>query len=94
MASFTVGDRFMTFTEVEKKIHQYEKEKFVQFYKRDSRRIEAAKKRAPNKNFNKEIVYSELVYSCIHGGKSLRARVKERGQINSKPKACVCYVAI
>jgi len=40
---FVVGDRFMTFAEVKKKIHQYEKEKFVQFYKRD-RRFEAARK--------------------------------------------------
>ena len=66
MECFIVGGRFTTFAEVEKKIHQYEKEKFVQFYKRDSRRIEAARKRAPHKNFNCDnIVYSELVYSCI-----------------------------
>ena len=76
MAGFTVGGRFMTYAEVEKKIHQYENENFIQFYKRDSRRIEAAQKRAPNKNFNKEIVYSELVYSCIHGGKKFKSESK------------------
>jgi len=39
MEIFVVGDWFMMFAEVEKKIHQYEKEKFVQFYKRDSRSV-------------------------------------------------------
>ena len=73
MASFTVGDRFKTFVEVEMKIHQYKKEKFVQFYKRDSRKIEAAQKRTLHKNYKKEIVYAELVYSCIHGGKKFKS---------------------
>ena len=76
MASFTVGDRFKMFVEVENKIHQYEKEKFVQFYRRDSRRIEAAQKRAPHKSFREEIVYAELVYSCIHGGKKFKSESK------------------
>ena len=71
-----MGDRFKTFVEVETKIHQYEKEKFVQFYKRDSRKIEAAQKRAPHKNFKKEIVYAELVYSCKHGGKKFKSESK------------------
>ena len=76
MKTFSVGDRFTTFAEVKKKIYQYEKDKFVQFYQKDSRKIKAARKRPPHKNFNKAIVYSELVYSCIHGGKKFKSESK------------------
>ena len=77
MERFIVGDRFTMFAEVEKKIHQYEKENFT----KESRRIKAARKGAPHKNFNKDIVYSELVYSYIHGGKKFKSEsIKERGQ--------------
>jgi len=74
LVGFAVGDRFDTFSEVDEKIRRYEKERFVQFYKRDSRKIESARKRAPHKNFKEEIVYSKLVFSCIHGGKKFKSK--------------------
>ena len=74
VSCFTVGDKFATFLELEEKIHKYQKDQFVQFYKRDSRKIEAARKRATNKNYKEEIVYSELVFSCIHGGKKFKSK--------------------
>ena len=42
---------FSTYEELEKEIEKYQKDKFVQFFKRDSRTIENAKRRAPNREF-------------------------------------------
>ena len=65
---------FSTYEELEKEIEKYQKDKFVQFFKRDSRTIENAKRRAPNREFSNLIKYSELVYSCIHGGKKYKSK--------------------
>ena len=64
-----VGSTFSEYADLEKEIEKYQLEHATQFYKRDSRTIEAALRRAPNREFSKAIRYSELVYSCIHGGK-------------------------
>ena len=42
---FSVGDCFDSFCAVEEKIRQYESIKFVKFWKREARTIEAARKR-------------------------------------------------
>jgi zinc finger SWIM domain-containing protein 3 len=60
--AIAVGAAFPAYSELEQ-------EHSVQYYKRDSRSIEAALRRAPNREFSEAIKYSELVYSCIHGGK-------------------------
>ena len=65
---FTIGVKFSTFSELKDKIVDFEKANFVQLYIRRSRSIEAAAKRAPRKQFNSELKYSEIDYSCIHGG--------------------------
>ena len=71
-----VGSSFSSFDDLENRITQYQEDRFVQYYKRDSRSIEAASKRAPSKSFNPRIKYSELVYSCIHGGKKFKSKSK------------------
>ena len=48
-----VGTVFDSFSALEEEINKFQKENSVQFYSiRDSRKIEAAKRRAPNRNFN------------------------------------------
>jgi hypothetical protein len=37
--------------------------------KRDSRTIKCMKTRAPNKNFNNDLVYGALKLCCVHGDK-------------------------
>ena len=71
-----VGSLFTSFSELEKVINKYQKKHYVQFYKRDSRTTEAASKRCVNKTFNPAIKYSELVYTCIHGGKKFKSESK------------------
>jgi hypothetical protein len=73
--SFAVGDFFSTFDELEAKVKAYENAQFMKFWKRDSRTIEAAKKRL-NKFLKPELKYYELKYCCIHGGQAFKAKGK------------------
>ena len=41
--SFSVGDSFSTFEDLENKVKEYESTHFVQFWKRDARTIEQQK---------------------------------------------------
>ena len=47
--------------------------------KTDSRTVKAVAARCPNKNFNDAIVYSELKYTCNHGGKNFKSKSKGDG---------------
>ena len=73
---FSVNAKFSSFEELEGEIDKYQRDNYVQFYRRDSRTIETAMRRAPNRNFKSEIRYSELVYCCIHGGKKFKSESK------------------
>ena len=70
---FTIGKNFRFFSELKDKVEDFEKANFIQLYIRQSRSVEAAAKRAPKKQFNEEIKYSEIEYSCIHGGRVFKS---------------------
>ena len=70
----TTGQEFSSFEELKHCISSYERAAFVQLYIRRSRSLESAKKRATKKNFNSDLRFSELQYSCIHGGKQFQSR--------------------
>ena len=65
--TFTTREKFRSFSECKDKVEDFEKANFVQLYIRRSRSVEAAVKRAPKKQFNEELKYSDIEYSCIHG---------------------------
>ena len=65
--SFTVGDQFMSFDSQQSRIKMYELVNFTQFWKRDARTIEAAKKRL-DRSLNPALKYYEIKFCCIHGG--------------------------
>lgn len=66
---FSIGDCFSSFAELEQKVKSYQVANYVQLWKRDSKTIATAQKRMPNRYFNPDIKYSELWYSCVHGGR-------------------------
>ena len=74
-SSFVVGECFKSFAEVEKRVQEYEQANFVQFWKRDARTVEAARKRI-NRPLNDCITYYEIVFCCIHGGKRFTSKGK------------------
>ena len=57
--SFSVGDSFSTFEDLENKVKEDESTHFVQFWKRDARTIGAAKKRL-DKFLKPELKYYKL----------------------------------
>lgn len=76
MEPFVVGKEFSSFEELSNEIIEYEKQFFVSLYIRSSRSIESAKRRAPNKQFHEELKFSELDYSCKHGGRKILSKSK------------------
>lgn len=71
--SFALGESFRTYEELESKVKLYEQKHYVQLWKRDTRTVQAAQKRL-NRPLSDRIKYYEVKYSCIHGGKSFKAR--------------------
>ena len=65
---------FSTFTDLEEAIRMYEDKNFCKLYKRNSRSITSAKRRAPHRLFNPEIIFTEIKLQCIHGGKAFKSR--------------------
>ena len=61
---------FDSYDELKESVTHYQRTNFVQLCKRDARTIEVMKKRAPNKNYQENLMYSCIKYCCIHGGKN------------------------
>uniref|UniRef100_A0A1X7SKB9 ZSWIM3 N-terminal domain-containing protein n=1 Tax=Amphimedon queenslandica TaxID=400682 RepID=A0A1X7SKB9_AMPQE len=64
--SFSVGDLFTSFDELQQSVEKYHKKRIVKFYIRDSRSIEAALKRNTKKQLRPDLKYAEITYRCIH----------------------------
>lgn len=73
--SFVVGDCFESLAKLEARVEKFENSHFVKFWKRDTRTIEAARKRL-NKSINPELNYYEIKYCCIHGGQHFKSQGK------------------
>ena len=94
--SFAVGDTFESFDALVTKIKAYQQAKFVQFWRRDARTIEAVKKRL-DRYLNPSLKYYELKFCCIHGGQAFKP--KGKGMRNSPfglnhPVSRVCLLAM
>ena len=84
----TVDATFTSFEELVKEITKYQHENYVQLYRRDSRTIDAALRRAPNWTFNPSIKYSKVVDSSIHGGRNSNPSQKGKDHNSSKSSSC------
>lgn len=71
--SFLIGEKFSSYNALASKIECYQRPNNVQLYKRSSRSVAAAKSRCPKKSFNEELKFSEVTFSCIHGGKNFKS---------------------
>ena len=72
----SVGLEFKSYEDLSSVITSYEQRHFVTLYKRSSRTIQAARKRAPNRHFAEPLVYSEVDFACVHGGRDYVSRSK------------------
>ena len=68
---FKVGDRFSSYKALQDKIKVYENATSVQLSHRDSRTLEAARKRVPKRieGANEDLKYYTIHLACIFGGK-------------------------
>ncbi len=71
--NFRIGETFPDYDSLKDKILKYPKQGNVQIYKRDFIPVAAAKARALKNFFNEDIKFSELTYSCIHGGRTIKS---------------------
>jgi len=67
-----IGDEFDTFDNLQDAILAYEQAEFVQLYVRLSRSTESTLKRISKKVLKEDLLYSEIEYSCYHGGKKFK----------------------
>ena len=73
--SFSVGDSFRSFSELEEKLQIFKAKKYVEFWRRDARTIKAVQNRL-NRAINPSLKYYELKYCCIHGGREFKPKGK------------------
>jgi len=67
--SLSLNSKFKSYSEFENAKKEYEESNNVQLWKRDARKIQNMQNRAPNKTYNKELVYGGIKLCCVHGGK-------------------------
>lgn len=70
--TFTVGEKFNSVEEFELKLEAYKKQAFVEFWRRDSRTIAAARKRGVDRPLKAELKYYDLKYCCVDGGRAFK----------------------
>jgi len=71
-----IGLEFSSYEDLCSTIKNCEKLHFVTLYKRSSRTIQATRKRAPNRQFSEQLIYSEVDFACVHGGRGYLSKSK------------------
>lgn len=70
---FSLGQMFDSFESLQAQLRKYESEKYVKFWCRDSRTIQAAPKKI-NGPLCEKLKYYEVCYACVHGGKKFSSK--------------------
>ncbi|XP_076100949.1 uncharacterized protein LOC143070591 [Mytilus galloprovincialis] len=90
-----VGDTFSSFSALNTRIRQYEVQNNIEFYKRDSRTIESARKRRIKRELSEDLQFYQIRYSCINGGKEHNSKTNgERPKQSSFRKGCPAYFSV
>ena len=71
-----VGTEFLSYDNLQDGILRFERNNFVQLYKRSSRSLTAYAKKCPKKKLNADLVFSEIDFACVHGGKNFKSSSK------------------
>ena len=73
-AVLKVGDTFKSFEDLKRAIEAYEMKNYINYHKRDSRTMVIAQKRVKIDNPNPDLVYYEVKFTCIKGGKDYKSK--------------------
>lgn len=71
--TFSIGERFKTYIDLERKVKEYEVATSTKFWIRDSRTVETARKRI-SRHLSDDIKYYQIAFRCIHGGRKFVAK--------------------
>jgi len=88
VALLHIGKSFSNYDDLRKEIDNFEKTEDIELWVRDSRTVNAASKRARRKILNPALVYAELTYACVFGGRKPSDRNKERIHSQTSAKGC------
>ncbi|KAH9379451.1 hypothetical protein HPB48_022115 [Haemaphysalis longicornis] len=69
-----LGDVFSSFEELENAVKTYSEANFVQFYKRDTRSVEAARAKGLKRHVDGQLTMYQAYYNCIKGGRAFKKR--------------------
>lgn len=72
-ATFSIGERFKTFIDLQNKLKEYKVATSTKFWIRDSRTVNAARTRL-TRHLSDEIKYYQVSFRCIHGGRKFVAK--------------------
>ena len=72
--TFHVGQVFDSYEVLIEQLKSYQKENYMQLFKRSSRTVTGYLTKHPKRNLNKNLLFCELDYSCIHGGKKFKSK--------------------
>ena len=78
----SIGDKFSTFQDFEKKIKDVQDATHVQLWFRDSRTLEGAKKRYPGvvSKANKQLKYYSITLVCVCGGRKYSRQCSDNSE--------------
>ena len=78
MMALSVGDTFQSYEELSERIREFDAQNHIQFYHRDSRTLQGAKKCAPSsvEKANVSLKYFTIDLACLFGGKGYNAKEK------------------
>eukprot|EP00118_Oscarella_pearsei_P025641 m.308518 g.308518 ORF g.308518 m.308518 type:complete len:240 (+) comp44144_c0_seq1:143-862(+) len=82
------GMEFGSLDELSETIRKWEQQNYVQLYRRDSRTIEAAKKRMTKRIFRDELGFSDIHYACVHGGRKFVSKSAGKRKRTNILKEC------
>ncbi|XP_061838013.2 uncharacterized protein [Nerophis lumbriciformis] len=63
------GAEFWSFESLSEAVERWQKSNLVELYKRSSRSVENASKRARKKMYSRDLVFAELDFACVHGSR-------------------------
>ena len=74
LVGFAVGERFDSYDDLIFKVKAFKKAMSVQLTQRDSRTLEAARKRVPKRVevTKAELIYYSIHFACVFGGKKYK----------------------
>ena len=71
---FELGQHFDTWADFTDKKSKWEDANYVKLWSRDTRTVQASRKKFPNRVYSDAIQYGEAKFHCVHGGRQYKSQ--------------------